>query len=151
MTVRIVDHGANALLDAVKATAKVRVGIIGNKAVAGHRKSDENLTVAQVGAKHEFGIGNPKRSFIRAYHDQNIRFIEGLLRTAGLAVLEKQAVLKVELDKVGLHVENGIKDRIEAGIPPKNSQETIDRKGSEKQLIDTSQLINSITSESTNA
>lgn len=49
------------------------------------------------------------------------------------------------LERVGARFENDILDRIRAHIPPPLSPETIRRKGSTTPLIDTGQLVGSIT------
>lgn len=119
----------------------IKLGILGDKAQARHKGSEEGETVAEIMRKHEFGLGVPERSFIRAFIDENRDMIQKDVR----AVLKKAALsngsFTVEhgLKLLGTKYEGLIKGRISDGIPPPNSDATIARKGSSKPLIDTGQ------------
>jgi len=139
------DKGMRVLLKALSAakTPVVAVGVLGD----GGKYDDDGPTVLQVATEHEFGIGVPKRSFIRDTVDINRDKILKRLRNAARVSLKDPNGSAVAMARIGLYVEGVIKRRIAAGISPANSQETIDRKGSSKPLIDTGQLRNSIASE----
>ena len=104
----------------------------------------EGLTIAEIGSVHEFGLGVPERSFIRATFDERaeayIRFIERLTGQA----LDRRGGVRGVLSKLGERAVADIIRRINAGIPPPLAQATIDRKDSAKQLVDTGQLKQSI-------
>lgn len=127
-----------AMLDEHKRAKLAAAGIGGG--------APPDLTIVQVAEKHEFGIGVPRRSFIRDYHDQNINHIKKRLAHYAEKVWKAKNRNQVltQIDRIGLELVDGIVTRIETGIPPANSQETIDRKGSETPLIDTGQLRSSI-------
>lgn len=132
----------------------VEIGLIGKKGAEGHRKSDEGLRVAELGAIHEFGIGVPERSFLRSTFDAKKGPYGGVLTRTLRAELIQHVKMRttwdlsksVALRRMGLKVEGDIKARIAQGIPPPNHPITIARKGSSKTLIDSGQLRNSVTS-----
>ena len=138
------DEGYQDILRRLEMEFEVTVGVIGDKASQAHEGSEE--TVVEIGTKHEFGIDVPKRSFIRDTVDAHQSDIQDLQRIAGKKLLDRR---RKRLEKIpeafGLVVVGMIQERIAAGIPPENSEETIERKGSSTPLIDTGQLRSSIT------
>jgi hypothetical protein len=146
--IRDVDRGYKKLFRTLKKSRlQDLVVTVGVHASAGGHKSGD-LTVAEVGAFHEFGLGNnPERSFIRAWFDET----KGTNRKLLLAVYRK--VLKGDLDEaralgvMGAAFAGQIQERISKGIPPELAPETVERKGSSKPLIDTGQLRASVTFE----
>lgn len=152
MPIKVKDNGADALMDRINKmppTMTIRVGVLGNTAFQKKLSREENaedLTVVQVAEKNEFGIGVPRRSFIRDYHDQNLEHIKKRMKHYAGKVWDAKNASQVrrQIDRLGLELVDGIVTRIEEGIPPANSQMTIDRKGSETPLIDTGQLKSSI-------
>lgn len=99
-----------------------------------------NLTVAQVASYNEFGTNkNPSRPFIRGTYERRRQDI--IDQTAKFLYRDPENVLS----HVGLYVVSLIQEEIRKGIAPENSKYTVERKGSSKPLIDTGQLINSIT------
>jgi len=122
----------------------VNVGVLGPEATAAHAHGE--LTVVEVASFHEFGRGNnPERSFIRATVDGNSSKYVQLVRKLAADVVAGRITEKRALEVIGQRVESDIKTRIEDGIPPPLAEVTIARKGSSKQLIDTSQMKNSVT------
>jgi phage gpG-like protein len=146
----------------------VAVGIQGEKASEPHRPPVERASgrgkrgvmigpMAQtettnvlIGGVHEFGTMNgrvPERSFIRStMHAQEVK-IKGWCAALMKQVVELKITVPNALGKLGELLTAEMKRTIRAGIPPALKQETIDRKGSSKPLIDTGQLLNSITYE----
>ena len=116
----------------------------------GRPRSGGGPTNAELVTIHEFGVDTenvkiPGRSFIRSTLDKNLAAYRRLGRElAGRAVLG-QIKLTQALSLLGLQVEKDIRARIRAGIPPPLADSTIARKGSTIPLIDTSQMIRSIT------
>lgn len=104
------------------------------------------LTTAEVGSIHEFGLGVPERSFIRGYFDEHADEIEQGQEVA-LRNIMFGADPKVEAGRLGLKLESGIKERILARIAPPLAESTKRRRGeSAVPLVDTSQLIGAIRS-----
>lgn len=156
MVVRIKDNGWKKLLKSIFKNDRigVTVGIQGSDASSGHKGSD--LTVAEVGEIHEFGLGVPRRSFLRGYYDENY----GLLRKRLLKISKRIAsprsklTAKKGMGLFGSLVVGGIQQRIARGIWPPLAESTKSararRLGKAKvkrttPLINTGQLRSSIT------
>jgi hypothetical protein len=136
------DHGADALVKALRSVkgAELRVGILD--------KGDDDhagLTVAELAAIHEFGLGVPERSFIRGWYDENIDQIRELIKKQ-LARVARGEVSEVNAWKqLGALFVAQIQKRIVERIPPPLAESTIKAKGSDVPLVDTGQLKSSIT------
>lgn len=138
----------------LKGRASITVGIHGDdgsdpKADAtweadGALTPASGLTVAEVAAFHEFGLGVPQRSFIRSWFDEAIEENRALIHSQLRLVVQRKLTLDVALERIALKLEANIKRRIRNRIPPPLAQSTIDRKGSSVPLIDTGQLRNAI-------
>ncbi len=147
MSISIVDRGYRKLIRRLKEPARfVTVGIHNDD---GAQEHSDGLTIAEVGAFHEFGLGNnPRRSFIADWADENrakhTRFIGVVLKDY---LVGKHATIDQASELVGIQFQGEIQRRI-AQTPadwPELKQETIDRKGSSKPLIDTGALRGAIT------
>ncbi len=156
MTVRERDHGSQELIRRFGQKAKLRVGVMGSKAAEGYGETarDEGgrfvkrMTTAEVAEQHEFGIGVPKRSFLRAWFDEQVSDLKAELTKASRVILKGRS-FKKSLEDLGLVWVGDIKVRISAGIPPKLSEMAIklrkDRGNTDDTpLIDTGQLWSSI-------
>jgi hypothetical protein len=154
--IRLTDRG---LRSAVKKLfglqrASVKVGVFGDKGDA--QETGSSLTVSEIAAVHEFGLGVPERSWLRGYIDENQ---ESIARAALLIMTKTLArvvasgkpvspgVQRGALAKLGMFMVAGIQERMTAGIAPELAQSTIDRKGSSTPLINTGQLRASVTYE----
>lgn len=114
-----------------------------------------DLTVLDVVTFHEFGTKSeegeeiiPERSFIRAGVDQNEKAIKSLLKNVTRAVISnrKRMSPRRALEIVGADITRKIQGRIRDGIAPPLAAATLARKGGKTTpLIDTGQLIQSIT------
>jgi hypothetical protein len=142
VSVREVDHGSEALLHRLDQRGGVRVGIIGSDAQQVDGGGD--LTVVDVATKHEYGIGVPKRSFLRAYVDEHEARIKKYVRNVGKRIMDGEDVAEA-LNALGVVVVGEIRTRIANHIKPPNSQRCVDIKGSDTPLVDTGQLWSSIT------
>lgn len=147
MTVRVKDRGANRLLRTAKSLGKaprrVKVGIIGPLASEDHG----GLTLAALAAIHEWGIGVPERSFIRAWADENRVEIRKRQRALVRQILQGRLTEETALKRLGAWAQGSIQKRIADGILPANAQSTIDKKGSSTPLIDSGQLRSGVTHE----
>jgi hypothetical protein len=147
-SVRVVDRGALKLLRTLEKKGAIRVGVIGSEAAEkklARSGATADFTVAQVAAKHEFGIGVPRRSWLRDYVDQNEAKIRKKLRKIADKVKKGEITLDAGLDALGADIVGEIQARISKSIPPPNSLRTRARKGSNTTLIDTGQFWSSIT------
>lgn len=146
---------------------RVQVGILSSgRGAASNGSADgklSGLSVLEVGTFHEFGLGVPRRSFIRDWYSENQEPSAKRLRVCAELVVsgKRSAVGAAEL--LGLWAQGSIQARITAG--PSDwaplAASTIKRKGyqsptfkdgtvarvtpSAKALIDTGQLRSSIT------
>ena len=143
------DKGWKALVQSLSVLkhgdSYARAGVIGKQAEAAH---EGGLTNGELALIHEFGTADgriPSRSFMRAPFDANkSRYIE-MLRKLLKAVYEGKATVPQVLGIVAMKMASDQQAAIRAGIPPPLKLKTIARKGSSKPLIDTGQLIRSIT------
>lgn len=151
MVARVVDRdlGWRALLRRADATGTARV-LVGIHADDGAEAASGGAgqTVVAVASFHEFGLGVPQRSWLRAGIDENRGEINKLTRRLGRAIISNRRRLSANraLDLLGLDIVAKLQARIRAGIPPENAPKTIEAKGSSVPLIDTGQMIQSITS-----
>lgn len=106
---------------------------------------DENVTVLDVAIWNEFGTENiPERSFLRSAFDKNRKKYEAETKKMLIKIYKSEMGVERALDILGLMIENDIKDMIRNGEFEPNSIATVLRKGSDKPLIDTAQMLNSV-------
>lgn len=145
-SVRVVDRGAARLLAAARALSDRRqvaeVGVLGEDAERPYGEGE--ITVAMVATWAEFGLGQPMRSWLRGWADEDGPAIEERIRLETRAVLEGKRTQREALDRIGVWAVGRIRERIARGIDPPNAESTIARKGSSVPLIDTGQLRSSI-------
>lgn len=158
MKVEIIDkdHGWNDLARFFRRnggkTPAAKAGIVGAKGAAMHEdakhEDGQPMSNADLALVHEFGADRvPERSFIRAAFDANReRYIEQFKTLIG-AVYDRKLTLRRALGLLGQQASSDMRNKIRAGIPPPNAEATIARKGSSKPLIDSGQLINSVSYE----
>lgn len=147
MTVRVRDNGAARLRAALRARAAsaVEVGVLGADAAKAYDEGDEPITVADVARWAEFGLGQPRRSWLKDTIEIKRAELLERMRAEAQAVARGERTKPEALTRIGLWIEGEIKQRIANGIDPPNAETTIERKGSSTPLIDTGQLRSSIT------
>ncbi len=139
----------NGYLDRIRAIAsldgkvKASVGVQGNEASEQH-DDKSGLTVAEIGAIHEFGIDMPERSFIRAWFDENLKEIDAHLQAYAEQVVAGKMDVYQAQEAFGDWAQSQIIARIGRGIGPPNSPTTVARKGHGVQLVDTEKLLRAI-------
>lgn len=150
------DLGWDALMKTLQKVARekpeIAAGILGDAGNKPHPSSKTGETVAQIAAKHEFGVGVPQRSFLRATFEANKAEYQGLLARGLMDELMSSIGQRRVFDpnsapalkRLALKMEGDVKKRIAAGIPPPNAPSTIARKGSSTPLIDTGVLRQSV-------
>lgn len=123
----------------------VKIGVQGKEALE-RKKGNIEIDVVSVATFNEFGTPQiPERSFLRHTVDLNEKKISKILSNGVLDVQQKKLNSNQVLQFLGQWAKSEIQKRIRSGIAPANSPQTIARKGSSKPLIDTGQLIQSIT------
>lgn len=114
---------------------------------AGAPAGGGSMSVGDVATIHEFGLGNnPERSFVRAFADEikgEANDVEA--RLVGEAIVRRGGNVEDALEKFGLWLVGKMQERIRGGIAPELDPATVARKGSSTPLIDTGQLVSSIT------
>ncbi len=104
--------------------------------------------LATVAAVHEFGNDHsPERSFLRrTFHEQKDRFAKAIAG-ASKRVVDGRVAPHAALGALGVLAATAVKNTIARGphIPPPLKPETVRRKKSRRPLVDTGQLLNSIT------
>lgn len=131
----------------------IRVGVLGEKA---SREGDSTLNNAEIGIIQEFGSISgkiPPRSWLRMPIETHIGQIAQFMGSTKILnmILAGKAIQAFEL--VGVYAEGWVKSAFATsgfGSWKPNSPYTIDKKGSAKPLIDSSQLRRSVTSEVVN-
>lgn len=145
VTVR--DRGASALITRLRAqnanVRAVQVGIIGSDAA---KEESDGITVGMVAEWAEFGIGQPMRSWLRGWVDENQSDIRDRIRAEAQRIRSGSTTRAEALARIGVWAAGQIQVRIARGIEPPNAQSTIDKKGSSTPLIDTGQLRSSVSS-----
>jgi hypothetical protein len=115
-----------------------RSGIL-EKGQEGHK--DAGMTIAELGEIHEFGLGVPERSFVRAWFDARQQSILDLMRRQFTREIDPN----VAADRVALALQaeqrNWINEK--TNLAP-NVTATIARKGSDVPLVDTGVLRSAI-------
>jgi len=140
--------GLEQLQENLKTNLVAKLGIFADK----NARGDGALTNAEIGARHEFGViseGLPRRSFLK--DPIEIKRKE-LLATANKVIkanIDKEGGAEKIFELIGIAGEAIVQEAFESGgfgTWQPLAQSTIDAKGSEQILIETSQLRKSIIS-----
>jgi hypothetical protein len=132
--------------------AEVTIGIHGD----GTAREEDGESNPEIGARHEYGIGVPERSFLRPSVQDGSLQDAAEDAVADVATGKRRA--RVAAERVGIKAVADIKTRIQAGIAPPLSEATVasrKKKGAHggglasladatTPLVDTGQLIQSI-------
>lgn len=130
----------------LSAGTSLKVGLLGDESPKNDR--EDGLTNLEIGTIHEFGIPGfiPERSFLRSSFDKNEEKYQGLLKAGMKNVALGKVPAKTVFEALGMKIVSDVKNGITqgSGIPPPLAPETIARKGSSRPLVDTGQLVASI-------
>ena len=126
----------------------VKVGLLGKN----DNRPDGELGNVEIGAVHEFGApaeGIPKRSFLRATADEQRQNWGNLGQTLARGLVNGKITVDKALGVLGERAVADIRLKVTdgAGIPPPNAPETVERKGSDRPLIDTGRMLQSLSYE----
>lgn len=111
-------------------------------------KHGDALTVLEIALVHEFGSPEqniPERSHVRAAADEGREELNKLTERLVKQIYDGSMTVEAALDILGLKMVSQIQAKIRKGPFQPLKQQTIDRKGSNKPLIDTAQMLNSVT------
>jgi len=144
----------DAMLRAVDRAPSYRIGIIGDEArmtAKGSLGTAEELSVAEVAAMHELGIGVPQRSWLLGWSSEKRSEADKIVQQAFKRWAVDVAVpLNNALEGAMMLLVASIRRRIRAGIAPPLEESTKARKktssgSKDTPLIDTGQLVAAIT------
>ncbi len=145
--------GIYAQIEAMGA-GTVRVGIVGPS--ASEMVPGTNLTILDIGLIHELGSRDgrvPERSYLRStLTEHRTAELAELQRKLARAIVERGMAVRQALGILGESAVSWVKETIRSRKttgpgPQANKPATIKRKGSDVPLVDTAQLINSISYE----
>lgn len=120
---------------------------------SGHKPFSDISEVARIAIWNEFGVPKkdgtgwitPPRPFFRNALENKKPIEDFMDRVAADYLVGKYKTPEDALEAVGLFIQDRIKMSILEGEYAPNAPRTIEEKGSSKPLIDTSQMINSVT------
>jgi hypothetical protein len=143
--VRVVDRGWSEYMKRMNSCRDVSSRV-------GYPTSDEKYgsgpTVVEVAAVHEFGAPKanvPMRAHVRTTYDEDV---ENLARRARIElgkVADGTSTAAESISRLGLYHANKIRQKIKQGPFTPLKPSTIRRKGSSRPLIDTAQMLQSVT------
>lgn len=139
----------NSIVGNLETKMVAKVGILGDK----NKRNEAGKSNAEIGATHEYGSFSdniPKRSFLKdpLFKLRKKELIDGTAKIVNRNLGNENSV-KIIYKQLGLLGEYIVKMAFSTGgfgTWKPLSQTTIDKKGSNKILVDTSQLRRSITS-----
>jgi hypothetical protein len=147
-----IDHGYRALMSRMRTLGKpsISVGLHAKEGGVLHKpepgqKNTSPVTVLAVGTWAEFGLGQPARSWLRAWYDATRSSAHRDIKKMMALVLAGKMPLEQALNKLGLRFVGQIQQHISMGIAPANRPRTIAKKGSSTPLINTGQFRSSLT------
>ena len=115
-----------------------------NKATA--KPYDDMSEVAQIAVFNEFGTNTiPSRPFFRNAIDGNREKIFEMANKFSDAAMIGKITVSQAFENIGLFMQSIIRKSIRSNIAPPNAKSTVRNKGSSKTLIDSGQMINSVT------
>lgn len=116
------------------------------KRLNGKKNTAGELTIGEIAAIHEFGLGTaPRRSFLADWAEENRDKIARVVIKGGQALAARRFSSPIQfLEQLGAWSVGQVQKRMASNIPPPLSPSTIKRKGSSVALIDTGQLRSSI-------
>ncbi len=126
-------------------SSRVQVGVVGNDASQVH--ADSGLTVGEIAILNEFGSQDghtPERSFIRSTLFKLRQEMSRVSAQAARRVIYSGAAASTALSDVGDWAKERIKDTIVSGVPPKQADATVIKKGHGNTLIELGLLLHAV-------
>lgn len=133
----------NALLRAPSGF-RLTVGIHAAEGAPVHPEAEAGETIQEIAEKNEFGLGQPRRSFIADWFDTRKDWVQTQAREAVIRAARAGSPIRIGLEQLALLVQADVQKRIRDGIPPPNAPLTIAKKGSSTPLIDSGVLRSAI-------
>lgn len=144
MKITDTDPGFKRTIRALGRMGGVTLGVQGDEATAS--APGAGITIGELAAIHELGLGVPERSFLRSWLDENQDQMLADARAMMQRMVKGQVTRERALELLGVRWQSAIQRRIlQGGITPELSEQTKKRKGSSTPLLDTGQLVSAIT------
>lgn len=143
MSVKIVDdkRAWDRLVRELEATGDKEV-VVGIQQGA----TNDGLLIAEYATWNEFGTRTiPSRPFMRSYFDSSIDDLTRFSARGIAMVISGRGTMNQFFNAAGVRMVNGVKKSINNGAWVPNSPVTIALKGSDKPMIDTGVMLNSVT------
>lgn len=131
MSAIVNDKGFKKIIDNLEKLSRTEL-VVGIFEGSLNRNGEE---IAPYAIRNEFGYGVPQRSFMRSTYDDKNGWKKGVEEVYDKVIEGNNVESAVGI--LGEIVTNDIKQKISDNIPPPNSPETINKKGSSRTLIDT--------------
>jgi hypothetical protein len=128
---------------------KIKVGLLGS-GDAGATHDNADITILEIGNIHEFGapsVGIPERSFIRSTFDEKEGEMAETIEVALIKFVMGDIDYEATMDFLGSYLVGLVQQTIADMTSPPNKPATIKYKGSSGVLVDTGQLVGSISYE----
>lgn len=119
----------------LEARGVITTGVHGEEGEQLH--DPEGVSIADIASFAEFGLGQPQRSWLRAWFDENSERLEAMMAKQLQAAMSAGESFEWAMNRVALWMQADIQRRIRNRIAPPNRPSTIARKGSSTPLIDT--------------
>lgn len=148
MSVKVIDRGWNKIVaELAKAGGSfVKVGYPEEKSKV-HKGEGQPIEMAQLAAVHEFGSPSrniPARPFMAQTFDKHVAEVNKRVSEIKDRIISGQVTAKQAWAQLGAWYKGMMQKEIRDGGFEPNKLKTIERKGSDRPLIDTGQLRQSI-------
>jgi hypothetical protein len=143
--VQDIDRGWNKFVENISKHSEsgIKVGVLQTAP-----NTADGQTQATIAAQNEFGTKSiPERSFLRSTIDENRVNYNVIIDSILERVYLENRSMREQLGLLGQKVQSDIKRKIVTLRTPPNAPATIAEKGSDNPLIDTGQMLNSISYE----
>jgi hypothetical protein len=143
------DATRNLVATLAKGLSALSVGIHDDAGIHHEASKDGKVkTVAEVAFWNEFGTDDghiPERSFMRSTMDRNMFRYQGMLKKYAIRIYEGRMTIDESLDQLGRIIAADMRKAVRDFHDPRNADSTIKAKGFDDPLIETRQLMRSIT------
>jgi len=108
--------------------------------------AEKQVHNAQVGAWNEYGTERiPERSFIRSTIEENSNSYKASMRRIVKKIINGESDGYKMMGRLGMKIKGQVQEKIVSIQEPPNAESTIKRKKSSSPLVDSGQLVQSIT------
>ncbi len=148
--IRDLDQGFSALAAELGRMGTITLGVQGKEAAKIHPRPDNtrrSLTVGEIAARQELGLGVPKRSWLVSWMDVNQKRMISETHAKLRLVLKRRISRKVALTELGFKWCEELRVNIDQNkvAGPPLAEATVERKGHDIKVLETFAIRNAIT------